>query len=187
MIDPKPEDREKNPTTLGLYPTAVRHGAALFAATVLLSCGAPTPADPSKDPPRPKQVAAAADLGSTTIDEYLKIHEALARDDPNGARAAFTELGTTLPENPAVAVGAKTDDLAAQREAFRDASRAVLSKLRAEGNRSDSELNLAHCPMALDGAGAEWLQRGQEIANPYFGASMLTCGEIQEAFAPRKD
>lgn len=38
----------------------------------------------------------------------------------------------------------------------------------------------AHCPMAFDNEGADWLQAGEQIANPYFGASMLRCGSIEE-------
>jgi len=33
-----------------------------------------------------------------------------------------------------------------------------------------------HCPMAMDGAGANWIQTGETVANPYYGASMLRCG-----------
>jgi len=35
-----------------------------------------------------------------------------------------------------------------------------------------------HCPMAADNQGADWLQREKELANPYFGASMLRCGSL---------
>jgi Cu(I)/Ag(I) efflux system membrane fusion protein len=31
--------------------------------------------------------------------------------------------------------------------------------------------------MAFDNKGAYWLQDSEEIANPYFGAAMLRCGE----------
>jgi Cu(I)/Ag(I) efflux system membrane fusion protein len=31
--------------------------------------------------------------------------------------------------------------------------------------------------MASSGAGANWLQTGESIENPYFGQQMLTCGE----------
>jgi Cu(I)/Ag(I) efflux system membrane fusion protein len=37
----------------------------------------------------------------------------------------------------------------------------------------------AHCPMAFDNQGADWLQAGKDIANPYFGARMFRCGEIR--------
>lgn len=39
---------------------------------------------------------------------------------------------------------------------------------------------LAYCPMAFNDKGAFWVQKGKEISNPYFGASMLRCGEIKE-------
>lgn len=36
------------------------------------------------------------------------------------------------------------------------------------------------CPMADDNKGADWLSLEEEVKNPYFGASMLTCGEVTE-------
>lgn len=45
-------------------------------------------------------------------------------------------------------------------------------------------LNRAFCPMVEGGREVEgmtigsWLQEGEEIRNPYFGASMLRCGEV---------
>jgi hypothetical protein len=38
---------------------------------------------------------------------------------------------------------------------------------------------VVHCPMAFED-GADWLQRGAEIENPYFGEKMFRCGEITE-------
>ena len=35
-----------------------------------------------------------------------------------------------------------------------------------------------HCPMADNNKGADWLSEENEIRNPYFGNSMLTCGEV---------
>ncbi len=35
-----------------------------------------------------------------------------------------------------------------------------------------------HCPMADNDKGADWLSKEKEIRNPYFGSSMLTCGEV---------
>ena len=36
------------------------------------------------------------------------------------------------------------------------------------------------CPMYNDNKGAYWLSDSKEIKNPYYGAEMLTCGEVQE-------
>ena len=33
--------------------------------------------------------------------------------------------------------------------------------------------------MAFDDRGAAWLQQRDGIRNPYFGASMLVCGEVR--------
>lgn len=39
-------------------------------------------------------------------------------------------------------------------------------------------LFIQHCPMADDNKGADWLSMEKEILNPYFGSSMLTCGDV---------
>ena len=41
---------------------------------------------------------------------------------------------------------------------------------------------VAYCPMYDDNRGAYWLSEFEEIKNPYFGASMLRCGEVTETF-----
>ncbi len=40
----------------------------------------------------------------------------------------------------------------------------------------------AYCPMALDFKGAYWLSEFEEIANPYFGESMLKCGSVEKVY-----
>ena len=37
--------------------------------------------------------------------------------------------------------------------------------------------------MAMDGAGADWIQFDATTANPYYGAMMLRCGWQTEALA----
>ena len=37
-----------------------------------------------------------------------------------------------------------------------------------------------YCPMAFNDKGAFWLSKSEEILNPYFGSTMLHCGEIQQ-------
>ncbi|MEZ6187771.1 MAG: DUF3347 domain-containing protein [Planctomycetota bacterium] len=41
--------------------------------------------------------------------------------------------------------------------------------------------------MAFENRGARWLQAEDGVLNPYFGARMLTCGEVTERFPPRAD
>ncbi|MGM0600122.1 MAG: heavy metal-binding domain-containing protein, partial [Candidatus Rifleibacteriota bacterium] len=48
----------------------------------------------------------------------------------------------------------------------------------------ENQINFAiyeeHCPMAFDNKGANWLQAESELANPYYGAMMLRCGETRK-------
>lgn len=39
-----------------------------------------------------------------------------------------------------------------------------------------------YCPMAFDNKGGYWLSETEDIQNPYFGASMLTCGEVKQTY-----
>lgn len=39
-----------------------------------------------------------------------------------------------------------------------------------------------YCPMAFGDQGAYWLSERKDITNPYFGASMLTCGEVKQTY-----
>jgi Cu(I)/Ag(I) efflux system membrane fusion protein len=39
-----------------------------------------------------------------------------------------------------------------------------------------------YCPMAFGDQGAYWLSEQKDITNPYFGASMLTCGEVKQTY-----
>lgn len=42
----------------------------------------------------------------------------------------------------------------------------------------EEELYIQHCPMANDNKGADWISNNKTIKNPYFGASMIGCGEV---------
>ncbi len=39
-----------------------------------------------------------------------------------------------------------------------------------------------YCPMAFNNKGGYWLSETEDIQNPYFGASMLTCGEVRQTY-----
>ena len=42
----------------------------------------------------------------------------------------------------------------------------------------DKMLYVQHCPMADNNKGGDWLSLSKEIMNPYFGAAMISCGEV---------
>jgi hypothetical protein len=55
--------------------------------------------------------------------------------------------------------------------------------------RYDKEvIYFAHCPMAFDNKGADWLSNTSEIVNPYLPKKMIDCGEVKDSvdFRPKK-
>ena len=52
----------------------------------------------------------------------------------------------------------------------------------AEAGVLPSTTYLMYCPMARRGQGAHWLQPNSGLLNPYFGATMLRCGDELERF-----
>jgi len=65
----------------------------------------------------------------------------------------------------------KAKDIKSMRKAFNDLSKPMAmwaTMIKPSG------INVAYCSMTP----GSWLQMGKEIRNPYYGASMLKCGEI---------
>jgi Cu(I)/Ag(I) efflux system membrane fusion protein len=69
-------------------------------------------------------------------------------------------------------------DLAAARTALPDWIAAFKAAVEQFGVSPGDPVYLVHCPMAFDNKGADWLQPGKEVLNPYYGAAMLNCGSI---------
>lgn len=132
---------------------------------------------------------------------YLEAGGHLASDDLGGFLTANADLQAALAS--VREVGLVGEHLAAWRRAasqlrlemtitdieeararFAAASEGILALVRRFGHPGGEALHMAHCPMAFDDRGADWLQRGTQIANPYFGASMLRCGVIRTSFEP---
>ncbi len=133
----------------------------------------------------------------------LDAQEALATDDLESYRLAEQDVatavglvevvglfGSNLGEWRRVAAKLRFDKPAASigeaRLRFKQMAEAVVMLERHFGHFGSDSWFLAYCPMAFDGAGAEWMQRGKQISNPYFGAAMLRCGEIRDEFPPKK-
>jgi Cu(I)/Ag(I) efflux system membrane fusion protein len=72
-------------------------------------------------------------------------------------------------------VGAAAD-IKAAREAFGPLSDAVVAAAKAEGYKDLADVKLAYCPMVQK----SWLQKGDQIQNPYYGQAMSSCGEFKK-------
>ena len=73
---------------------------------------------------------------------------------------------------------AASNDIKVQRTHFVDLSSNVYELVKAFG--AGKTVYHDYCPMANDDKGALWVSEINDIKNPYFGASMLTCGSVEE-------
>ncbi len=133
------------------------------------------------------------------VEKYLSLHEALAGDDIGLAvRAAkstiesMSKVDMSLlsgePHNVWMARSTKMSKaldtiqkavgIDAARKAFETLSNELIAVVEQFGIPENQKLYRIHCPMAFNNKGTDWLQADKEIRNPYFGASMLKCGEI---------
>jgi hypothetical protein len=117
---------------------------------------------------------------------YIHLTKALVAGDMAEAKVAVNaiELGSKELNNGAALtalaakIGAATD-IDAQRTLFSDLSNDFIQRVKTAG-LSSGEAYVEYCPMALNDKGASWLSNEKDIKNPYFGDSMLTCGEVKE-------
>jgi hypothetical protein len=116
------------------------------------------------------------------VTSYLEIQAALANDSLEGVPAAAKRLAAQSaklgaqgePVAKAATEVAAAGDIKAAREAFKPLSDAVIAVVKADPSAPE-DVKLAYCPMAK----ASWLQKEETIRNPYYGSSMLTCGEFR--------
>jgi hypothetical protein len=134
------------------------------------------------------------------VDHYLHIKNALVNDDSkeagNGAegmekavakidkslftseqKKVYDELGDDIKEH-AEHIAKKSDDIKHQRSHFASLSEDMYNLVKAFG--AGRAVYHDHCPMARDNKGAMWISELKDVKNPYFGASMLTCGSVEE-------
>ncbi|MDA0989921.1 MAG: efflux RND transporter periplasmic adaptor subunit [Verrucomicrobia bacterium] len=148
--------------------------------------------------PMPATHAAFLAQFSHLVEGYLNIQAALASDDREASVAAAKEASLSLGAFD-VALGAgdkpvawmqmampfsrtlgqlsKAQSLADSRAALAPLSETMMAAIKRFGAPTTA-LYMFHCPMALDGSGAAWIQDEAETRNPYFGEAMLGCGSV---------
>lgn len=115
---------------------------------------------------------------------YLDVQAALASDRAEAVKSPAEKLtaqavalgkdGTAIAA--AATVMARAGDIAAARDALGPLSDAVIARVRADGStEAVADLRLGYCPMVK----RSWIQRGDQVRNPYYGSQMLTCGELK--------
>jgi hypothetical protein len=125
----------------------------------------------------------ASESLKTIVQSYVAIQEHLAADKLQETKAPARAIATDAAQLGAagsdIVKAANTlhgaSDLNAAREAFGTLTDAVMTLGAAEGWKDVGDVRLAFCPMVK----RSWLQKEKQIRNPYYGSSMLTCGEFK--------
>jgi len=133
------------------------------------------------------------------LDAYFAVQKALAGDQLNEAQQGIRSLKqeaaaidvshlksdtqktwTQLFPRFEAGLGelSQAQDLATLRKTFAPVSDALALIVATFGINPEHPVYQLHCPMAFEGQGATWLQKTEEVRNPYFGQSMLGCGDL---------
>jgi len=132
-----------------------------------------------------EHLSISTDLAKKILPLYLKLQSSLAGDDLQLSKEQLKAMMETtghagaLPELIHKMMDADSlDDI--RRPHFDTLSEAMIDAVRSDSHVFEGDLYQMHCPMVYDTTGADWLQVTDDLRNPYFGASMLTCGEVKE-------
>ena len=94
-------------------------------------------------------------------------------------KAKWEKIKAELSQATAKIKGAK--DIGEARTQFSNLSASII-QLAETYPLSQQVVYKDYCPMAFDNKGGYWLSETEDIRNPYFGASMLSCGEVKQTY-----
>jgi PBP1b-binding outer membrane lipoprotein LpoB len=140
----------------------------------------------------------AVEVKSPVLAGYLAIGDALAKDDAKAAaeaaialadnmnsfdesslsteqKAAFLNIKEDALEH-AEHIGSNGDNIDHQREHFKMLSENMYTM--AKNVDPSQTFYKVTCPMYKEGS--SWLSTTKDVINPYYGASMLNCGSVEE-------
>jgi hypothetical protein len=159
----------------------------MLSLVLLFACGAtenapvpaspaavvpPPPAEAAPPPaPKPAPLTCCADPAlESQLATYLTAGEKLAKDDA----AAAADIASLAPLAEAAGKVTAETPIAEQRAAYKAVSEALIPKVKASAGGA-TQVREVHCPMYP----GSWLQKGDTVANPYYGSTMLTCGTFK--------
>ncbi|WP_158856747.1 DUF3347 domain-containing protein [Lunatibacter salilacus] len=119
------------------------------------------------------------------LSKYYSVKNALVNSDLKAASEAIIDFQNTIKSessfrqkddlNKAADKLAKANSVEKQRAVFNDVSTTMWQIVKSTDQVSQS-VYYQYCPMKK----AYWLSNETTIKNPYFGSSMLSCGNISE-------
>ncbi|MGB0430975.1 MAG: efflux RND transporter periplasmic adaptor subunit [Bacteroidia bacterium] len=127
------------------------------------------------------KVALANDDFEKAKEAGMAMHTSLEKVNMNqlkgDAHSLWMQLSTSL--KPSLQHIEHFGDIKLIREKFIAISNTMITIMESFDPLS-STVYIQHCPMADSNNGADWLSQEKEIRNPYFGESMLKCGEVKK-------
>ena len=133
--------------------------------------------------------------------DYLKLKNALVEDNDQLAAEAGKNLVASLgavnktslgaeqakifedinadAKEHAEHIGSNVGNIKHQREHFETLSGEIYDLLKAD-KATGQKLYYDNCPMYNRGKGGNWISETKDIENPYYGKSMLDCGNVKE-------
>ncbi len=161
------------------------------------------------DPDAPPELNASPEMKGALgklLEGYFPIWRALAGDDLDAAKSAAQTLesathqfhgqpgdqeaqdffeGLLADISKHAGAIAKVEEIEQARVSFEPLSMALIRASQSVGLPEGFDVYLAYCPMTFEGRRADWLQDDEELLNPYFGASMLRCGDFEPLTIPK--
>ena len=140
------------------------------------------------------------------VEKYLLLQDTLASDDKDGAARAAGEtqkalsavemnllsdnalkawMANSLKMKAALDKIKEAEEIEQMRVGFEVLSNELIAVVGQFGVYEGKTLYKLNCPMAFNDKGADWLQTDDKIRNPYFGASMYTCGQVAEVIGKK--
>jgi hypothetical protein len=113
-------------------------------------------------------------VATKSVESYLHIQKQLAADSLEGVVDAAKQIYKNEKGelSQASLILSKSKNIEDARENFKKVSNILITSTN-EKNRLGAKV--AYCPMAQ----AKWLQLGDSLKNPYYGAAMLECGRFE--------
>ncbi len=150
----------------------INHALALSLLTFALA----TPAVMAEDG-KDRTAAAQEAHPEHMLEGYASVSTALYKDDLAAAKKAAAGMvkhdeDSAMTKHAQAIADSKTIEDA--RMHFKKLSDAAIPVAKTE-----KTMHRMHCPMAMDGKGADWLQKSaDEVQNPYMGTKMPHCGKM---------
>tara|TARA_R110002126_G_scaffold55819_4_gene149670 strand:+ start:9335 stop:11104 length:1770 start_codon:yes stop_codon:yes gene_type:complete len=131
---------------------------------------------------------------------YIKLKDELVKDDANNAIIASKEILENLSKVDMKQLTDKnahnhwmsiekeikssansisnSSDIKVQRNHFKHLSSHLINAVKLFG--INKKIFAQFCPMADNNKGAYWLSTEKKVINPYYGAAMITCGDVKQ-------